>query len=58
MTTIRLDLMEAIPFSLFFVSLFKIYLVKKKRHIENITAKKIIKYRRMVETPSNLIQQI
>ena len=42
---------------LFFVSFFKIYFVKKKRAIENSIAKKIIKYRRMVETPLNLILQ-
>ena len=42
---------------LFFVSFFKIQLVKKKRAIEKSIAKKIIKYRRMAETPLNLILQ-
>ena len=40
---------------LFTVIFLKIYFVKKKRTIENIIAKHIIRYRRMVETPLSLI---
>ena len=49
---------EEIKTELFFVSFSKIYLVKKNKPIENNTAKKIIKYRRMVDTPLNSIQLI
>ena len=48
---------EAKKTELFTVILCKRYFVRKKRKTENITAKIIIKYRRMAETPLNLIQQ-
>ena len=48
---------EAKKTELFTVILCKRYFVRKKRITENIIAKNIIKYRRMAETPLNLIQQ-
>ena len=49
---------EDIKTELVFVSLCKIYFVKKYRPIENSIARKIIRYRRMVDTPLGLTQLI
>ena len=47
---------DAMKTEFFFVSFCNTYFVKKKRAIEAKAAKKIIKYRRMVETTLNLSQ--
>ena len=47
---------DAMKIEFFFVSFCKTYFAKKKSAIEAKAAKKIIIYRRMVETPLDLIQ--
>lgn len=47
---------DAMKIDFFFVSFCNTYFAKKKSTIEAKAAKKIIRYRRMVETPLDLIQ--